>query len=403
MDLDGVTVLDLTRLLPGPYATQLLADLGADVVKVEQPGTGDYARAMSAGDGPDVFGAVNRGKRSVTLDLGTDAGREAFHDLAEAADVVIEGFRPGVADRLGVGYEAVAETNPEVVYCSLTGFGATGPNRDRAGHDLNYVGLAGLLDMTRPDGESRPTIPGFPVADMAGGLFAAFAVVSALLSRELGDGGGEHLDVAMTDVVVGLSQAVSSAAFAGADPRPGETPLTGGFPCYDVYETADGEWLTLAALEPEFWAAFCEAVDRPDLVEHHLATEAAERDALREELAALFRERPREEWLDRLDDPDLMVAPVRTVREALDSEQVRERGLVRSGPAGERVGLPLRSSAGTGDPAEELPALGEHTAAVLREHGYDDEAIERLRAAGATGGGTDGATDTVTDDGTDGG
>ncbi|MEF8830263.1 MAG: CaiB/BaiF CoA-transferase family protein [Halobacteriales archaeon] len=379
MRLDGISVLDLSRLLPGPYATQVLADMGADVVKIERPGTGDYARSMSAGDGPDVFGAVNRGKRSVTLDLTRAAAREAFHDLAATADVVVESFRPGVADRLGVGYETVSETNPEIVYLSLSGFGATGPHRDRAGHDLNYVGLAGLLSMTSAEPDGRPAIPGFPVGDMAGGLFGALSVLGALLSRELGDGGGEHLDVALTDAAVALSQVVSARALAGGDPAARETALTGQFPCYDVYETADGEWVTLAALEPEFWERFCEAVDRPDLVDRHMAADPAEREAVREAVAETFRERTREEWEATLGDVDAMVAPVRSVREALDGDQVRERGLLRSGPAGERVGLPVRTAGRLDGPDERLPDLGEHTEDVLAAHGYDEAAIERLR------------------------
>jgi len=383
MRLPDVTVLDLTRLLPGPYATQLLADLGADVVKVERPGTGDYARVMATGGGPSVFSAVNRGKRSVTLDLKAAGGREACRRLAASADVVVESFRPGVADRLGVGYDAVRERNPGVVYCSLSGFGATGPNRDRAGHDLNYVGMAGLLDMTRAEADGRPAIPGFPVADMAGGLVGALSIVSALLARELGDGTGEHVDVGLTDAVLSLSQAVAPAAFEGADPRGRTTALTGRYPCYDVYETADGEYVTLAALEPEFWRAFCEAVDREDLVGEQYAEDPAVRSALREEVAAVFRERARDEWEAALGDADVMVAPVRSMGEALDSEQVRERGLVVEEPSGPRVGFPARPSDGLGDHDGSVPDLGEHTEAVLRAHGYDEDAIAALRDDGA--------------------
>jgi alpha-methylacyl-CoA racemase len=381
MRLSEVTVLDLTTLLPGPYATQLLADMGADVVKVERPGTGDGARAMAAGGGPAVFSAVNRGKRSVTLDLKAEAGRAAFLRLAAAADVVVEGFRPGVVDRLGVDYGAVAERNPDVVYCSLTGFGATGPHRDRAGHDLNYVGMAGLLDMTRAEEDGRPAIPGFPVADMAGGLMAALSVVSALLARELGDGGGEHLDVSMTDAVLSLSQAVAPAAFAGGDPAGRETPLTGQYPCYDVYETADGEHVTLAALEPEFWLAFCEAVGREDLVGEQFSDDPATRDALRAELADLFASRTREQWEADLGE-EVMVAPVRSLAEALDSDHARERGLVVEDGPGPRVGFPARSSAGLGGHGGGVPDLGAHAAEVLREHGFDEEEVRRLREDG---------------------
>lgn len=379
MRLPDVTVLDLTRLLPGPYATQLLADMGAEVVKVERPGSGDYARSMAAGDGPSVFSAVNRGKRSVTLDLDADGGREALLRLAESADVMVESFRPGVADRLGVGYDAVSERNPGVVYCSLSGFGATGPNRDRAGHDLNYLGMAGLLDLTRAEGDGRPAIPGFPVADMAGGVFGALSAVSALLARELGDGSGEHLDVGLTDAVFSFSQAVAPAAFAGEAPRGRRTALTGRYPCYDVYETADGGYVTLAALEPAFWRAFCEAVDREDLVGEQYADDPALREEVREELSGVFAGRTREEWEALLGDEDVMVAPVRTLAEALESDQARERGLVEQGGSGPRVGFPGRASNGLGEHDESVPELGEHTTEVLAEHGYDEAEIGELR------------------------
>lgn len=392
MRLDGIRVLDLTRLLPGPYATQLLADMGADVVKVERPGVGDYARAMDAAREGSLFDAVNRGKRSVTLDLKAEEGREAFLALAADADAVIEGFRPGVVDRLGVDYEAVRERNESVVYCSLSGFGGTGPLRNRAGHDLNYVGMAGLLDMTRasrPGADSRPAIPGFPIADMAGGLFAAFSILGGLLSRELG-GGGEYVDVAMTDVVLSFSQAVSTEAFAGGDPRGRETALTGRYPCYDIYETADGRYVTLAALEPAFWQAFCEAIDRPELAADHFADDPQTRERVRTAVADAIRERTRDEWEDTLGDEDVMVAPVLTMVEALDHPHVEARGLVDRGAdadgAGDgpsRIGFPARTEGGLGDTDDSVPGLGEHTDAVLREAGYSREEIDVLRDADA--------------------
>ena len=383
MRLDDVRVLDLTRLLPGPYASQLLADMGADVVKVEEPEIGDYAR-MTSDEETGIFQAVNRGKRSVTLDLKADAGREAFLELAAAADVILEGFRPEVMGRLGLDYESVREHNPGIVYCSLSGFGATGPNRDRVGHDLNYIGMAGLLDMTRPDADAAPVIPGYPIADMAGGLFAAFGVLGGLLSRELGDGTGEHVDVAMTDVIVSFSQAVAGEAIAGEDPRPGETTLTGELPCYDAYETADGRYVTLAALEPQFFEAFCGAVDRPDLADEHMAEDPAVRATLREELAAIFRERTREEWETFLADVDAMVAPVRTPGEVVESEQVEARGLLDESAAGRRIGFPAVPSGGLPEGPGSVPGLGEHTDEVLEEYGVSADAIEALRAAEAT-------------------
>ena len=347
MRLDGVRVLDLSRLLPGPYATQLLADAGAEIIKVEDTDGGDYARLMPpyTDDGTGaIFDAVNRGKRSVALDLKDERGREAFLRLAETADVVFEQFRPGVVDRLGVDYEAVQEVNSDVVYCSLSGFGQTGPDADRVGHDLNYVGMAGLLDMTRTDRDSQPQIPGYPIGDMAGGLFAAFSILGALLSRELGNTGGEYVDVAMTDVVASFSQPLASEALTDDQPAPDEAPLVGGFPWYDVYETADGRYVTLAALEPKFWRTFCEAADRPDLVDKHMTSDAAEREALRGELADIFAEQTRDEWEADLGDVEAMVAPVRTLAESLDGERAAARELVDRATGAPRVGFPAQSS-----------------------------------------------------------
>ena len=386
MRLNGVRVLDLTRYLPGPYATQLLADAGADVLKIEDADGGDPVRRMDLADADGtLFDAVNRGKRSVALDLKSDAGREAFVRLAADADALIEGFRPGVTERLGIDYGSIREHSHDVVYCSLSGYGATGPRSARAGHDLNYAAFSGLLDMTRRDPGSQPSIPGVPVADMAGGLFAAFAVVGALCSRELANTGGEHVDVAMTDVLLSFSQALAPDAFAGetSRPRPGETALTGALPWYDVYGTADDRYVTLAALEPPFWQAFCEAVDRKDLTDVHGSTNHATRVALREELAALFASRTRAEWDEQFDGVDATVEPVRTLAVAIDHPQTAARGVIeRPADVPPRIGLPARSSARP-EPNKRVPEYGEHTASVLREAGYDDADFERLRETDA--------------------
>ncbi|WP_049996745.1 CaiB/BaiF CoA transferase family protein [Halococcus sediminicola] len=385
MQLDGVRVLDLTRYLPGPYATQLLADAGAEIVKIEDTSTGDPTRWMSfesdESDGT-LFEAVNRGKRSVALDLKSAAGREAFFDLARDADALIEGFRPGVTERLGVDYDSLCEHTPDIVYCSLSGYGGTGPYRTRAGHDLNYAAFSGLLDMTRADEGSKPQIPGVPVGDMAGGLFAAFSLVGALCSRELGNTGGEYLDVAMTDVLISFSQALAPDALGNETPRPGETALTGDLPWYGVYETADGEYVTIAALEPPFWRAFCETVGREDLVDMHTITDDATRAALREELIEIFAARTREEWEQVFENSDATVEPVRTLPEALDHPQTDSRGLVERNLEPARIGFPARSS-NHADPASGVPAHGEHTAQVLREAGYTDGDLDELRETGA--------------------
>ncbi|WP_435194810.1 CaiB/BaiF CoA transferase family protein [Natronomonas sp. EA1] len=383
MQLDGVRVLDLTRLLPGPYATQLLADAGADVVKVEDTGAGDYARAMppltDEGYGI-VFDAVNRHKRSVTLDLKSEAGREAFYALVETADAVIESFRPGVVDRLGVDYETCREHNPGIVYCSLSGFGATGPLAQRPGHDLNYAGVAGMLDMTRAGEDEVPSAPGYPVADMGGGLLAAFSILGGLLSRELGGEGGEYFDVSLTDAVVSFGQTVAPMALRDENPRPGDTQLTGAYPWYGVYEAKEG-YVTLAALEPQFWEGFCEAVGHEEWISLHTTDDPAEREALREALEALFATRTRDEWVDRLADEDTAVDGVYTPEEALSHPQIQSREYVHGGER-PRVGFPLRGS-DVSHEAGDLPAHGEHTETVLREAGLDDDAMARLRAEGA--------------------
>jgi len=389
MRLDDVRILDLSRLLPGPYATQLLADLGADVIKVEDTGIGDYARDLppltDRGVGR-LFDAVNRGKRSVGIDLKTGRGKNVFYQLATEADVVFEQFRPGVAERLDIDYETLVEHNPDLVYCSLSGYGQTGPYADRVGHDLNYIGVSGLLDMTRDSTEETPRIPGYPIADMAGGLFAAFSVVGALASRALGNTDGEYIDVAMTDVMVSLSQAVTADALAGEEPRPGETALTGRDPWYDVYEAGDGRYLTLAALEPKFWRTFCEAVDREDLIDAHLTQDPAERRALREELASLFAERPRTDWLDDLADLETMIGPVLTPTEMLSDPQLEARDLViEPADAPPRVGFPARQSTPPSGSDESVPGHGEHTDAVLQEAGFSNARLETLREAGVIG------------------
>ncbi|SEW23330.1 CaiB/BaiF CoA transferase family protein [Natrinema salifodinae] len=383
MRLDSVRILDLTRLLPGPYATQLLADAGADVVNVEDTDAGDYARDMppttERGVGA-LFDGVNRGKRSVALNLKRDEGKRAFYRLVESADVVVEGFRPGVAERLGIDYETLTEYNADLVYCSLTGYGQTGPDAERAGHDLNYVGVAGLLDMTREDKTSAPQMPGYQIGDLGGGLFAAFSIVGGLLSRELGHG-GEYVDVAMTDVVASFGQAIAHRALTGDDPRPGETELTGKYPWYDIYETADGRYVTLAALEPKFWRAFCEEVDREDLIDAHGSDDPAELEALREELTDLFATRSRDAWLDALSD-ETTVGPVCTPAETVEHPQIEARGLVeRHDDAPPRIGFPAEGSNIPEPRDESVPAHGEHTDELLVSVGYDEDEVAALREA----------------------
>ena len=380
MDLSAIRILDLSRLLPGPYGTQILSDMGAEVIKIEDPDDGDYARyaePISPDEIGTAFSAINKGKKSVTLNLKSEQGREIFYELVEDADVIVEQFRPGVVENLGIDYASVRERDPDIVYCSLSGFGQTGPYRERVGHDLNYVSFAGLLDMTRAGPDGRPIIPGYPIADMAGGVFAAISVIGSLLSSQLGTTDGTHIDVSMTEAVLSFSHAVSPLALHGDDPRSGATELTGRYPCYDVYETKDGKYITISALEFKFWRNLCTELGLEDIIGNHRSDDPAVRMAVRERLEDTFLKRSRSDWEAALHETDVMFAPVKSPDEALNDDQVQCRNLVKD-PDGRypRVGFPgLVDGERPGDD-ESIPGLGEHTRPVLKRLGYSEELDE---------------------------
>ncbi len=379
--LGSLRVLDLSRLLPGPYCSLILADFGAEVIRVEPPGGGDWTRYVPplAADGQSVlFHAVNRGKKSLTLNLKSDEGRAVFLRLVETTDVLLESFRPGVMDRLGLGYALLAEVNPRLVYCALSGYGPDGPYRSRAGHDLNYIGLAGLLDLTGPR-EGPPVVPGAPVADLAGALWAAVGILLALQDRER-TGRGQRVDASLLGGALSLLPIAVSRLQGGQPMARSASDLTGGVVCYNVYETADGEYVTLSALEPEFWAAFCRAVGREDWLGEQFAP-AVPGNRIYEEIKTLFRTRTRAEWAEALCTTDACLEPVYSLAEALDSPPVRALGMV---PPSEGAGLlpPLRLSQAPSPSLRPAPAPGEHTAPILTELGYDAETIARWREAG---------------------
>ncbi|HEX2031534.1 MAG TPA: CaiB/BaiF CoA-transferase family protein [Actinomycetota bacterium] len=381
--LDGVRVLDLTRLLPGNYGTLLLADLGADVVKVEEPGRGDYIRwtpPMVGGEGA-IHRALNRGKRSITLNLKAPEGVRLLRRLAEGADALIESFRPGVLARLGAGYDELSTANPRLVYCAITGYGQDGPYRDRVGHDINYIGYAGLLHATgAPDGP--PVLPAVQVGDFGGGMAAALGTASALLEASR-TGRGRLVDVGMLDVVTSwLGVLLGWRLATGTPPLRGGMPLSGGLACYRVYRCADGRYLTVGALEPRFWRALCEALEVPELVEEHYAGPERQR-AMGERLERIFAARTRDEWVERLAELETCVGPVNDVAEAMGDPQVRHRGGVAE-VAGVAVGPGPAISLSGLDRAEPrpAPALGEHTAEVLAEVGVDGDTVADLRAGG---------------------
>jgi alpha-methylacyl-CoA racemase len=378
--LDSLRVLDLSRLLPGPFASLLLADLGAEVIKVEDTTGGDYLRAFSPfiGGQSAYFLALNPGKKSLALNLKAGRGREVFLRLASASQVILEGFRPGTVDRLGIGFEAVRAVNPAIVYCSISGYGQDGPFRDRAGHDLNYIARAGILGLTGTE-TGQPAIPPVQIADLSSGMYAAVAILAALRESER-SGQGRYLDIGMMDSAMSWLIMTVAEFSAGERGARGRLHLTGKYPCYHVYRTKDGQEVTLAALEDKFWADFLRAAGRPDLAGIQYSEEPAAFAAL----AEVFAGRTRAEWEALARGGDFCSEPVMTLEEALEDLQVRRRGMVRMTHVGEdpaiELGNPLRRLDGAvpGPP----PAHGEHTRAVLREIGYTDADLADLEAAG---------------------
>ena len=394
--LDGITVLDLTRLLPGGYATLLMADLGADVIKIEEPGKGDYIRWTPpiVGEFSAAHIALNRNKRSVSLNLKKDGGRDAFLKLVAegGADVVIESFRPGVMDRLGVGYEALSAVNESIVYCAVSGYGQDGPRSQEAGHDANYMAYAGALSIMGEEGR-RPVIPGLQIGDLAGGGMAAVIAIQAALLERVTTGRGSFCDIAMMDGVVSWLS-IHAAEFVATKKIPERElmHLSGAYPCYRVYPAADG-WLAVGALEPQFWSAVCDALERPDLVDDAFAM-GERRDQVIAELNAIFETKSRAEWMDALADRDVCVAPINDFAEAFDDPQLRHRSMLvdeevpGAGPW-QHIGNPIKVTAATATGERDHlihrppPGLGEHTDEVLAAAGISPEEMEALRADGA--------------------
>jgi alpha-methylacyl-CoA racemase len=396
LPLEGVRVLDLSRLLPGGFCSLLLADFGADVVKVEDTGMGDYVRwSPPYYEGADdsaksaLFLALNRNKRSIRIDLKTELGREVLLRLAKGADVLLESFRPGVLDRLGVGYDVLREANPGLVICAVTGYGQDGPLRNRSGHDMNYLGLVGLLGLTG-EADGPPIQAAGQIADVGGGaLMAAFGILAALRHRDA-TGEGQVVDVSMADGSLSWLAMVAARYFAdGVVPHRGGLELAGSLVCYRPYQCADG-WVTLGALEPKFWQAWCRGVGREDLIEKQFEAPGS---AAHVEVQSIFMERTRAQWEAFAGEHDCCLEPVLDLDEALSSDLVRARGMVvehvQPG-ATETVrllGVPIKLSQTPGDAGQRPgPALGEHTAEVLEAAGYSAAEIAALEDSGAVAG-----------------
>ncbi len=388
LPLAGLRVLDLSRLLPGPFATMVLADLGADVVRVEPLDGGDWLRDMTPPGGGDAgaFHALNRNKRSVAIDLRRPEGAAAFLRLARGADAVVESFRPGVLDRLGVGYEALRRENRRIVLCSISGYGQDGPYAQRAGHDLDYCAIAGVLATNGAPDAPRPL--GVQVADVAGGAWpAAAGVLAALVGRDR-TGEGAHVDVSMTEGALAMLALPLGLAFSRGRPiTRGEELLDGGAACYGVYRTKDERFVALGALEPKFFRAFCVAAGRSDLAPR----QHEDGRGPREELEALFASRTLDEWTAFAAEHDVCLAPVLEGDEPRANPQLAAREafvdvpLPRSGGVLPAVATPIRIRGASRPLARPGPEAGEHTDLVLLESGFTRGEIAELRAAGIVG------------------
>ena len=383
--LSGIKVIDLSRLLPGPYASMLLADFGADVIKIEEPTTGDPARYMSPKIDEECafFKEVNRNKRSLTLNLKDAKGLETFYRIIAQSDVLLEGFRPGVTERLGIDYKRVNEANPAIVYCSITGYGHDSPLRDRSGHDVNYLGLAGLLGLTIDD-RGKPTIPGTQLADLGGALMAVIAIQLALLLRAK-MGKGQFIDLSMTDSVLSMMPIVAAGYFAGsANIADGRYELTSANPYYAIYRTKDGRYMSLGALEPKFWENFCEAIGRPDLKRRQF-DEGKKREDLFNILKRQFGSKTQAEWIELFSGHDACCEPVLNFNEAINHPNTVARKMVIQDSAGRsHLANPIRFSAIDAPETRPSPKLGEHTQEILREFGFSHDEEKQLAKRGIT-------------------
>ncbi len=378
--LDGIRVLDLSRLLPGPFLTMVLADMGADVIKIEAPKVGDYLRQIPPAKGgmSGRYLAVNRDKRSLVLDLKTELGRNALLRMVESADVVIESFRPGVMDRLGLGYAALKARNDKIILCSISGYGQSGPYVERAGHDLNYIALAGVLAMGG-ERDGKPVMPGAQIADLAGGaLWGATAVLGALVGRERS--GGRHLDISMTEGALALLAAELGNLDCGvATPTRAKESLNGGLACYSVYRTQDDKYLSVGALEPKFWMAFNTAIGRKcDMAE--VIAPPEKQEAIRAEIAGILASKTRDEWSEVLAKFDCCTEPVLEIDELQSHPLHASRNVFFTVPCEGGEVLQVRTPVGQASAKRLAPTLGQHSEEVLREFGFSDDELGALLA-----------------------
>jgi len=367
-----------------------LGDLGAEVIKIEEPERGDYARWNP----PQINGVgsrhllLNRNKKSITLNLKSPEGRSILMKMVEeGADVFIEQFRPGVMERLGLGYKALEKINPQLIYCSLTGYGQDGPYSDLAGHDLNYIGIGGILGITGRKGDA-PAIPGLQIGDIVGGgLYAVLGILTALIARQK-TGRGQYIDISMLDGIVSLIPDNAALFFAeGVSPKAGERRLTGGLPQYQVYKTRDDQYLAVGALEEKFWVNLCRLIGKPEWADDVPREKEPRSEKIGEEMTRIFLTKTRKEWLDILMNEDTCVTAVQSIEEVFADPQVLHRKMLvetihpQAGPV-RQIGVPIKFSETPGEIRTPAPEFGEHTEEILKRLGYTDEGIDHLRQGG---------------------
>ena len=380
--LRGIRILDLTQLYPGPLATMMLADMGAEVVRLEHPSRPDNVHHLPPFIGKEsaAYLTLNRSKRSLALDTAKEEGRKVFFDLVRTADVVVEQFRPGVLDKIGIGYDQAVPFNPRIIYVSITGFGQDGPYRQKAGHDINYISLAGLLSQVKKGEEM--VLPGFQTADVVGGGYmSVIACMAALWHREK-TGKGQRVDVSMTDSVMPMITLQLAQYWGSQGDNEIMNPFDGSFPFYGVYECADGKPVSLGALEQKFWAGFCQMADKPEWLSLQFSM-GEERRKVREEVAGLFKTKQRNEWLKLAEVHDICLSSIHELGDLEMDPQLQAREMIietehEEGLKLKGIGIPIKFSDSKPDKPQPAPMVGQDSIEILKELGYSQERIEEL-------------------------
>lgn len=386
LPLEGIRILDLSMYLPGPFGTQMLADFGAEVIKAEEI-SGEWSRKVFpvVGENSALFYAVNRGKKSIAVNLKTDKGKKVFKELCKTADVVLEQFRPGVMDKLGLGYEDLKIVNNRLIYCSISGYGHSGPLQYVAGHDINYLSIAGITGLT--GSSDRPALSGVQMADLGGSLAAVNSILLALMAREK-TGVGQYCDISMLDTAVSLL-VYSLAEWSGLDRLPcrSKETLTGGYACYQIYRTAGGGFVSLGAIEYKFWQRFCELIDRLDYAPYQW--DFSRQEEIISDIAQIIAGKTRQEWTEYFAVDDICFTPVLTLEEMSRHPQIKEREMVLvlenmngSGKNMAITGCPVKLSDTPAVVKPVYPQLGEHTDAILSQLGYTREELADLKKDG---------------------